>query len=93
MEQQRLQLENLKLRIQNGETVHGTRTKNGSYVVQLSQAPEMTFDAHYRATVDQTIQKLRQGVRENTVGNATASHTTRVQPILDSSNIQNGAER
>ncbi|ADU27658.1 hypothetical protein [Ethanoligenens harbinense] len=87
MELQRMQLENLKLRMQNGETIESTRVENGQYIIQLSNAPEIAFDDHYRPTVDNTIGKTQDGVRENTLGNDSAPNSSRRRPGLESSTM------
>lgn len=87
MEQQRLQLENLKLRMQNGETVQSTRMVHGEYIVQLTNDPEMTFDGNFKPTVDNTIRKAQNGIRENTLGNDTAPGSSRQRPDLDTSQM------
>lgn len=87
MELQRMQLETLKLRMQNGETVQSTRVENGEYIVQLSNAPEIAFDDHYKPTVEKTIGKTRDGVRENTLGNDTAAYSAKRRPGLESSTM------
>lgn len=69
MDQQRMKLENIKSRLLRGEQVKSTRVDHGSYFVQMSNGPEVSFDNRYRPMVDDTIQKAENGVRESTKGN------------------------
>lgn len=87
MEQQRLQLENLKWRMQNGETVESRHITNGEYVVQLSGGTSISFDEHYKQTVDHTISKAQNGVRENTLNNNSTPSSARERPNLNNANM------
>lgn len=68
MEQQRMKLENVKNRLLRGEQVKSTRVERGSYLVQLTHGPEIAFDRNFKPTVDNTIQKAGNGVRESAEG-------------------------
>lgn len=79
--------------MQNGETVKDTYIVNNEYVVQLSGGPGLSFDEQYKPTVDKTISKVKDGVQENTVGNSTTASSSRMPPILDSSDMSTGLKR
>lgn len=55
MEVQRMLLMNIRQRLENGEEVRSARVESGSYIVQLTNGPEIRFDAHFRAAVDGAI--------------------------------------
>lgn len=69
MEMQRMLLLNIRQRLMNGEEVKSSRIENGNYIVQLTNGPEIRFDEHYKATVDNTIDKAVNGVEESVGGN------------------------
>lgn len=56
-----MKLENIKQRLLNGEKVKNTRLENGSYIVQMTNGPEVTFDDNYKEIVDKTIVKASGG--------------------------------
>ncbi|HEX3025635.1 MAG TPA: hypothetical protein VHR42_00170 [Clostridia bacterium] len=68
MELQRAKLENIKTRLNHGEEVKSTRVESDRFCVQLTNGPEITVDDNYKKQVENTINKVNRGVRENTPG-------------------------
>lgn len=64
MELQRMKLENIKECMMRGGQVDSTRVENGSYIVQMQNGVEVTFDENYKDTVDNTLHKAENGIRD-----------------------------